>query len=96
MSVGGIALHLRGEVKGIFFDWLRSQRPDLLPLYERRIPAAHTHRRRSGERLAALRRRPGRGQRALLPRGRGAPRRGGVRAGRAAQGEAPPEQPRLF
>ena len=33
--ISGIALHLRGEVKQIFFDWLRSQRPDLIPLYER-------------------------------------------------------------
>ncbi len=34
-SVGGIALHLRGEVRGIFFDWLRAHRPDLVPRYER-------------------------------------------------------------
>ena len=34
-SVNGVALHLRGEVHGIFFDWLRAQRPDLVPLYER-------------------------------------------------------------
>ena len=34
VSIGGIALHLRGEVKGIFFDWLRAKRPDLLPRYE--------------------------------------------------------------
>jgi DNA repair photolyase len=33
--VGGIALHLRGEVRGIFMDWLRSQRPDLVPRYEK-------------------------------------------------------------
>ncbi len=33
-GVGGIALHLRGEVRGVFMDWLRSQRPDLVPLYE--------------------------------------------------------------
>ena len=33
-SVGGIALHLRGEVRGIFFDWLRSHRPDLIARYE--------------------------------------------------------------
>jgi DNA repair photolyase len=33
--VGGIALHLRGEVHGIFMDWLRSQRPDLVPRYEK-------------------------------------------------------------
>ncbi len=34
VDVGGIALHLRGEVREIFFDWLRSQRPDLVPRYE--------------------------------------------------------------
>ena len=33
-SIGGVALHLRGEVRGIFMDWLRSQRPDLLERYE--------------------------------------------------------------
>jgi DNA repair photolyase len=30
-----IALHLRGEVKGLFFEWLRANRPDLVPLYEK-------------------------------------------------------------
>ena len=34
VSIGGIALHLRGEVRGIFFDWLRAKRPDLIPRYE--------------------------------------------------------------
>jgi DNA repair photolyase len=34
-GIGGIALHLRGEVRQIYFDWLRSYRPDLVPLYER-------------------------------------------------------------
>ena len=34
-GIGGIALHLRGEVREIFFDWLRAHRPDLIPLYER-------------------------------------------------------------
>jgi DNA repair photolyase len=33
-SIGGVALHLRGEVKGIFTDWLRTQRPDLIERYE--------------------------------------------------------------
>ena len=28
-------LFLRGSVRGIFFDWLRSYRPDLVPRYER-------------------------------------------------------------
>jgi DNA repair photolyase len=32
--IGGIGLHLRGEVKEIWFDWLRENRPDLLPRYE--------------------------------------------------------------
>ncbi|HET9154297.1 MAG TPA: radical SAM protein [Solirubrobacterales bacterium] len=30
----GVALHLRGEVKDIFFGWLQEKRPDLLPRYE--------------------------------------------------------------
>jgi DNA repair photolyase len=33
-GIGGIALHLRGEVKQLFFDWLRAQRPDLVERYE--------------------------------------------------------------
>jgi DNA repair photolyase len=33
-SIGGIALHLRGEVRGIFMGWLADQRPDLLERYE--------------------------------------------------------------
>ena len=33
-NIGGVALHLRGEVRGIFFDWLRDQRPDLVERYE--------------------------------------------------------------
>jgi DNA repair photolyase len=32
--VGGVALHLRGEVKDVFFAWLQAKRPDLLPRYE--------------------------------------------------------------
>src|SRR3954447_4909538 len=33
--IGGIALHLRGEVRDIWFDWLRAHRPDLVPQYDR-------------------------------------------------------------
>jgi DNA repair photolyase len=33
--VTGIALHLRGDVKQLWFEWLREHRPDLLPIYER-------------------------------------------------------------
>ena len=54
VGVGGIALHLRGEVRDIFFDWLRSERPDLVARYEelyRRGAYADPRERR---RLAAL------------------------------------------
>jgi DNA repair photolyase len=33
--VTGIALHLRGDVKNLFFEWLREHRPDLVALYRR-------------------------------------------------------------
>jgi DNA repair photolyase len=33
--VTGIALHLRGDVKSLFFEWLEDQRPDLMPRYKR-------------------------------------------------------------
>jgi DNA repair photolyase len=32
--LGGVALHLRDEVKDVFFAWLETKRPDLLPKYE--------------------------------------------------------------
>ncbi len=56
--VTGIALHLRGDVKGLFFEWLEQQRPDLLPryreLYRRGAYAPQEERRR----LSALIRGP--------------------------------------
>jgi DNA repair photolyase len=33
-SIGGVALHLRGEVRQVFMGWMRAQRPDLVPRYE--------------------------------------------------------------
>jgi len=32
--LGGVALHLRDEVKEVFFAWLEAKRPDLIPRYE--------------------------------------------------------------
>jgi DNA repair photolyase len=32
--VGSAALHLRGELRDVFFGWLRAKRPDLVPRYE--------------------------------------------------------------
>jgi DNA repair photolyase len=34
-SIGGIGLHLKGEVREIFLDWVRENRPELLAEYER-------------------------------------------------------------
>ena len=54
VSIHGLALHLRGEVRDIWFDWLKAKRPDLVPryeeLYRRGAYAAPAERRR----LAAL------------------------------------------
>ncbi len=94
VSIGGIALHLRGEVKGIFMDWLRSYRPDLVERYEElyaRGAYAPEHERR---RLSRLLERPD------LP-GPGTWRRGGwddANDERAATHAvaARPRQERLF
>jgi len=60
-SIGGVALHLRGEVKGIFMDWLRSQRPDLVERYEELYSRGAYAPKEERERLARLvRRGPGR------------------------------------
>jgi DNA repair photolyase len=32
--VSGIALHLRGDVRAVFFDWLKEHRPDLVARYQ--------------------------------------------------------------
>jgi len=60
--ISGVALHLRGEVRDIFFDWLREHRPDLLPryreLYRRGAYAAPEERRRLQALVRADRRDP--------------------------------------
>jgi DNA repair photolyase len=58
-SVGGVALHLRGEVRHVFMDWLRAQRPDLVPRYERLYARSAYAPQQERERLAKLVRRPG-------------------------------------
>jgi DNA repair photolyase len=59
-SIAGVALHLRGEVRDVFMQWLRTARPDLVEryeeLYDRRAYAPQPER----ERLGALVRRGGR------------------------------------
>jgi DNA repair photolyase len=59
VSIGGIALHLRGEVRGIFMDWLRAKRPDLVPRYEELYRQSAYAPREVQERMARLARMPG-------------------------------------
>jgi DNA repair photolyase len=90
-SIGGVALHLRGEVRGIFMDWLRSQRPDLLERYEELYRRGAYAPKEERERLSRLvRRGPG--------RARGFTRTRPVVDSRAAGAppEASPEQQALF
>jgi DNA repair photolyase len=53
-GVSGIALHLRGEVRGIFMEWLRSYRPDLVERYEELYARGAYAPRGEQERLQAL------------------------------------------
>jgi DNA repair photolyase len=56
-GVSGIALHLRGEVRGIFMEWLASYRPDLVERYEELYARSAYAPRVEQERLGALVRR---------------------------------------
>jgi DNA repair photolyase len=54
VSVTGIHLHLRGEVKDITMDWLGSYRPDLVPRYERLYGRGAYAPPRERDRISAL------------------------------------------
>ena len=56
-SVGGVALHLRGEVRDVFMGWLRSQRPDLVERYEELYRRGAYAPQQERERLARMVRR---------------------------------------
>lgn len=53
-NVGGIGLHLRGEVRDVFMDWLRQYRPDLEQDYERLYGRGAYLPKEERERLAKL------------------------------------------
>jgi DNA repair photolyase len=60
-NIGGIPLHLRGEVRDIFMEWLRSYRPDLVAHYEELYARGAYVNKAERERISALLRRgPGR------------------------------------
>jgi DNA repair photolyase len=96
VSIGGISLHLRGEVRGIFMDWLRAQRPDLVPRYEelyRRSAYAPKEVQDRARKLARLPGAPARSRRFLRDL-----RRDGDGDADAERPETPPQpaQPTLF
>ena len=88
VSIGGICLHLRGEVRGVFMDWLRSYRPDLVPRYEtlyaRGAYAPQAERNRLAQLVSSGRR--------VVP----GLRRDPAEAVEAGMATPPPEQPSLF
>jgi DNA repair photolyase len=70
-SVTPVALHLRGEVRDIFFDWLRQYRPDLIPRYEELYEGRAYLQNDERARVTAVARRPGRPSTGRgIPRGR--------------------------
>jgi DNA repair photolyase len=89
--VTGVALHLRGEVRRLFFEWLQEHRPDLVGRYDRLYQRGAYMPEADRERLAALVRReelePGQQM-----RGRALPRRDAGGAPRTSE----PVQTRLF
>jgi DNA repair photolyase len=58
-SIGGIGLHLRGEVRHVFMQWLREQRPELVPRYEKLYSRGAYAPREERERLSRMLRRAG-------------------------------------
>ena len=72
--LGGVALHLRGEVRDVFFAWLQAKRPDLIPRYEQLYPIGRAYMRT-----------PDRNRLSGVVRGWGRPRDGG----RGAQNATP-------
>jgi DNA repair photolyase len=100
-SIGGICLHLRGEVRDVFMDWLRSYRPDLVPRYESLYARGAYAPKAERERLSQLVRAGRRVTRGLRrdPAGNGYERDGFGELPEDAEPEMaapPPEQPSLF
>jgi DNA repair photolyase len=95
-GIGGIALHLRGEVRQIYMDWLRSHRPDLVERYEELYARGAYAPPEERKRLAALLQHPGAAPPSRLRlRDSAAPARGAA-PGRPSAPPSPEVQTRLF
>jgi DNA repair photolyase len=86
-NVTGVGLHLRGEVRDVFFDWLRQYRPDLIVRYEELYSHGAYLRADERERLGRL----------VSYRRRGKAGGRGIKGSRRAEPRAPaPAQQKLF
>jgi DNA repair photolyase len=94
-SIGGICLHLRGEVRDIWFEWLEAYRPDLIPRYEQLYARGAYAPVKERERIAALVRRRAPKQNAALRESRRL-MRGPMRADEPASTPPEPVQRSLF
>ncbi|MGH2781153.1 MAG: radical SAM protein [Thermoleophilaceae bacterium] len=93
VSIGGICLHLRGEVRDIVMDWLRSYRPDLVPRYERLYARGAYAPKAERDRLSRLVRE---GRRVTPSRRDPAGEVPGEADDEPEMAAPPPEQPSLF
>jgi DNA repair photolyase len=98
--LGGVALHLRDEVRDVFFAWLEAKRPDLLPRYEQLYATGRAY-MRSEQRKRATRAVRGWGRSRAGREDRQSPERAdtqsGPKARESGQGTAgPPSQGALF
>ncbi len=104
--LGGVALHLRDEVKDVFFAWLQAKRPDLLGRYDKLyaggrayLPPSDRHKLTS--KVRGWGRPGGRKPPPLTSRGRSGrdfeyPSTEGSAVSPAQDAAAPPSQDRLF
>ncbi|MGC1853146.1 MAG: radical SAM protein [Solirubrobacterales bacterium] len=97
--LGGVALHLRDEVRDVFFAWLETKRPDLLPKYEQLYSNDRAYMRPEQRKRATRavrgwgRNRPARGRRQSPER---ADTQSGPKARESGQGTAVSPQRSLF
>jgi DNA repair photolyase len=91
--LGSAALHLRDEVKDVFFGWLQAKRPDLLPRYEALYGARATMRPEQRRHATRAVKGWGRGRSLTKPSGSSASSSDAPRAGAVT---GPARQVRLF
>jgi len=91
-SVGAVALHLRGEVKDVFFEWLAERRPELLDRYRELYAKGAYAPSEERKRLQALTHVPRKRRARMPPR----PARGPEAKRETPRAEPAPRQSSLF